>query len=447
MTALTELRTPEFQAERLKTLHTPSAIEELPEGWHWCGLDNVTEGVFDCPHSTPKHVDEGKFYSVRTQDILGGKFDLKNCARVSEETYRSRISRAEPKFGDLVYSREGTYFGIAAEVPQNAFVCLGQRMVLIRPKQNLVYHSFLRWWLNSPVIANHIRGFYDGSVAERLNLPVIRTLPVAMPPLPEQKAIAAVLGCLDDKIELLREQNETLEALAQILFKRWFIDFNFPDENGNPYKDSGGKMVASELGEIPKGWKADVLNDYISISGGGTPSTKEPTYWNGEIAWSSPKDLSDRPDAFLFETNKTITSSGLGSISSGLNQAGSLLLSSRAPIGYVAFADIPVAVNQGYIVFAPDQYLSNQFMFLWLKKYMSVVNNAANGSTFLEISKKAFKEIVTIIPNEGVLHDFQNLILPQFEKLRSNLIQIRTLTLLRETLLPKLMKGELRIRT
>jgi type I restriction enzyme S subunit len=320
-------------------------------------------------------------------------------------------------------------------------------MVLIRPKQSLVYHSFLRWWLNSPVIANHIRGFYDGSVAERLNLPVIRTLPVAMPPLAEQKSIAAVLGCLDDKIELLREQNETLETLAQTFFKRWFIDFNFPDENGNLYKDSGGEMVASELGEIPKGWKADILNDYISISGGGTPSTKEPSYWNGEVAWSSPKDLSDRPDAFLFETNKTITASGLGSISSGLNQTGSLLLSSRAPIGYVAFADIPIAVNQGYIVFAPDQYLSNQFMFLWLKKYMSVVNNAANGSTFLEISKKAFKEIVTIIPNERVLHDFQNLILPQFEKLRSNLIQIRTLTLLRETLLPKLMKGELRIRT
>ena len=420
-------------------------MEVLPEEWHWCGLDDVSVGVYDCPHTTPRIVEEGDFYSVRTQDVLGGKFNSRDCAKVSEETFRSRISRAEPQYGDLFYSREGTYFGIAAEVPKDTHVCLGQRMVLIRPAQELINHSFLKWWLNSSIIAGHIKGFYDGSVAERLNLPVIRTLPVALPPLAEQKAIAAVLGSLDDKIELLREQNETLEALAQTLFKRRFIDFNFPDENDNPYKDSGGKVIASELGEIPEGWKVDKLDGYISISGGGTPSTKEPSYWDGGIAWSSPKDLSDRPDAFLFETNKTITSEGLGTISSGLNPVGSLLLSSRAPIGYIAFADIPVAVNQGYIVFAPEQYLSNQFMFLWLKKYMSAVTNAANGSTFLEISKKAFKEIETIIPNEGVLQGFQNLINPLFEKLKNNLIQIRTLTQLRNTLLPKLMKGEIRV--
>lgn len=302
-------------------------------------------------------------------------------------------------------------------------------------------------WLYYKLIADKIGEIDDGSPIPSTPRAFVYATEVNIPSPSEQKAIAAVLGSLDDKIELLREQNETLEALAQTLFKRWFIDFNFPDENGNPYKDSGGKMVASELGEIPEGWKADKLDGYISISGGGTPSTKEPSYWDGGIAWSSPKDLSDRPDAFLFETNKTITTEGLGAISSGLNSVGSLLLSSRAPIGYIAFSDIPVAVNQGYIVFAPEQYLSNQFMFLWLKKYMSAVTNAANGSTFLEISKKAFKEIESIIPNEGVLQGFQSLIDPLFEKLKNNLIQIRTLTHLRDTLLPKLMKGEIRVST
>ena len=206
-------------------LHIPIGVGSIPVKWCWSRLEDICDGIFDCPHSTPKLSDSGPLV-VRTQDILSGVFRAAQAGHVSEETYRERTKRAEPTQGDLLYSREGTYFGIAAEVPQNYQICLGQRMVLLRPNSQTVNFRYLRFWLNSPMMESHIHGFRDGSVAERLNLPTIRTLPVLLPPLPEQRAIAHILGALDDKIELNRRMNETLEEMARALFKSWFIDFD-----------------------------------------------------------------------------------------------------------------------------------------------------------------------------------------------------------------------------
>ena len=216
-----------------KLPHLPSRFADLPAGWAWLRLDDACDGVFDCPHSTPKLLDAGPFV-VRSQDIITGVFRKEQAARVSEETYKERTSRVVPQRGDLLYSREGTYFGIAAEVPERTRVCLGQRMVLIRPKSVVVDFRFLCHWLNSPMMASHIHGYRDGSVAERLNLPTIRVLPVLVPPLPEQRAIAHILGTLDDKIDLNRRMNQTLEAMARALFKSWFVDFDGPSPTCSP---------------------------------------------------------------------------------------------------------------------------------------------------------------------------------------------------------------------
>ena len=422
--------------------------EWIPEGWSVDQLDQHYD--FKSGLSKPAK-DFGRGHSFLSfKDIFYNYFVPDELTELVDSTEKEQAACSVSR-GDVFLTRTsetleelGMSSVATKDYPQATFNGFCKRL---RPKfeESSVFPEYAGYYFRSYRFRSLVTALSSPSTRASLNNEMLSTLSILLPSIPEQKSIAAVLGSLDDKIELLREQNETLEALAQTLFKRWFIDFNFPDKNGNPYKDSGGAMIASELGEIPEGWIADKLDGYISISGGGTPNTKEPSYWDGEIAWSSPKDLSDRPYPFLFETNKTITDEGLDAISSGLNPVGSLLLSSRAPIGYKAFADVPVAVNQGYIVFAPEQRLSNQFMFLWLKKHMNIVTNAANGSTFLEISKKAIKEIETVIPNEAVLGNFQNLMKPHFEKLRNNLIQIKTLTQLRDTLLPMLMKGEVRV--
>lgn len=420
--------------------------EWIPDGWkkskisdHLKTQSSATVGVM----YPGKHTDKG-VPLVKVGNVVDGRIPSMPEFTISEEVDQ-QYSKTRLDGNELIVTLVGEPGECIVATEKMKGWNVARALAVVRFKDESI-REWIAYYLKSRDAKHQIEGFLNTTVQKTLNLKELKIVEFLEPPTDERKEVVKLLRSLDDKIELFREQNETLEALAQTLFKRWFIDFNFPDEIGKPYKDSGGVMVASELGEIPEGWKADMLNDYISISGGGTPSTTEPSYWDGEIAWSSPKDLSDRPDAFLFQTNKTITTEGLRKISSGLNPAGSLLLSSRAPIGYIAFADIPIAINQGYIAFAPEQYLSNQFMYLWLKKNMCVVTNAANGSTFLEISKRAFKEIETVIPGEAVLRGFQSLILPQFEKIRSNLIQIRTLTQLRDTLLPKLMKGEIRIK-
>ncbi len=155
-------------------LRVSEKLRDFPENWSWGRLEDLCKGIYDCPHSTPRIITTGP-YVVRTQDILTGVFLIDSAAHVSEETYRERTMRAVPGRGDLLYSREGTYFGIAAEVPSGVRVCLGQRMVLIRPDEEVMDFRFLRYWLNSPVMAAYIHGFRDGSVAERLNLPTIRS--------------------------------------------------------------------------------------------------------------------------------------------------------------------------------------------------------------------------------------------------------------------------------
>ncbi len=251
--------------------------------WREARLEDVCEGVFDCPHSTPDLTSTGPFV-VRSQDIRSGVLRLDNAARVSESTYRVRIARAEPRHGDLLYSREGTYFGIAAEVPPNTPLCLGQRMVLIRPNPALVDARFLLYWLNSPVMASHTRARRDGSVAERLNLPTIRALPVPVPPLSEQHRIAGILGALDDKIELNRLMSQTLESMARALFKSWFVDFD-PVRAKADGRDTGlpfpvaelfpSSLLESELGDVPLGWDIQSLGDSVDLVKGRSYTSEE----------------------------------------------------------------------------------------------------------------------------------------------------------------------------
>jgi len=393
---------------------------DVPPSWRWARLDEICNGVFDCPHTTPKLVVNSDYLVVRTQDILTGIFRHESAGRVSADTYMDRIQRAEPVADDLLYSREGTYFGIAAEVPKNVKVCLGQRMMLIRPKRELINSRYLRYWLNSPLMSGYIYGYRDGSVAERLNLPVVRGLPVALPPLQTQHVIAGILGALDDKIELNRRMNATLESMARAVFQELV-------------KDEGGEEK--------------LIGDVVTIVGGSTPSTANLAFWDGgDIHWATPKDLAPLQSPFLLDTNSRITALGLQEISSGLLPVGTVLLSSRAPIGYLAIAQIPTAINQGFIAIKCTTEVPNYFVVNWLKANMEEIIGRANGTTFLEISKSNFRPMKIVIPPPERMKVFIEVVEPLYQKIVANLKESRTLANLRDSLLPKLMRGEVRVK-
>jgi type I restriction enzyme S subunit len=276
-------------------------------------------------------------------------------------------------------------------------------------------------------------------------------LEIECPTLEQQKSLAAFLSALDDRITQLRETNATLEAIAQALFKSWFVDFDPVRAKAEGRQPQGmdaataalfpDSFEASELGLVPEGWQVKPVGEAVECLGGGTPNTKEPSYWQpAEHAWTSPKDLSG-----LQSPVRKLSTLGLAKVSSGLLPAGTLLLSSRAPIGYLAIAQMPVAVNQGYIAMPPGGELSPLYMLFWCRQNMEGIKARANGSTFMEISKSAFRPIPALVPSSEVLNAFAEIADPLFKRLVENERQAQTLTQLRDTLLPRLISGQLRL--
>ena len=306
--------------------------------------------------------------------------------------------------------------------------------------------------------------FNSGSAQPSLNRNNLYSISIGVPDTKEQKLISNFLSALDARIELLRETNRTLESIAQALFKSWFVDFDpvhakqacrersrtegrepegMDSDTAALFPDS---FEESELGLVPSGWLVAPIGDIVEMVGGGTPNTKEAEYWEpGEFAWTTPKDLSGLQSPVLLKTERLLSAKGVSKVSSGLLPIGTLLLSSRAPIGYLALAQIPLAINQGYIAILPRSQLQPLYMYFWLKQNMDVIKSRSNGSTFMEISKKAFRPIPILVPPVDLLDNFLDVVNPIFIRLAENEKQAQTLATLRDTLLPRLISGQLRL--
>ena len=319
--------------------------------------------------------------------------------------------------GDVLVSNIRPYFKKIwlADRPGGA----SNDVLVFRKLNDNVYEKYLYYILADDRFFAFSTASASGSKMPRGDKTQIMNYPVNLPPLDQQKKIADIFSSLDEKIELNRRMNETLEQLGQALFRHYFVD--------NPEAKSWDDVKVGEL---------------VDIKGGGTPSTKNSSFWGGDIVWSSPRDLANQRCHFLMRTDKTITKQGLLKISSGMLPAGTLLLSSRAPIGYIAFAGVDMAINQGYIAFLPKAKLSNYFMYFWLKNNIQKIKDSANGSTFLEISKTAFRNIYIKQPNQLLHNEFQYKAMIILDKIRDNEAEIYNLTSLRDSLLPKLISGE-----
>ncbi|WP_419949139.1 restriction endonuclease subunit S [Candidatus Palauibacter sp.] len=289
----------------------------------------------------------------------------------------------------------------------------------------------------------------------RINSDELRTFDIRLPPRREQQAIAHILGTLDDKIELNRRMNETLEAIARALFKSWFVDFD-PVRAKIEGRDTGlprdiadlfpDRLVDSEMGGIPEGWEVSEIGKEVRAVGGSTPSTKEPSFWrDGRYHWATPKDLSKLRSPVLLNTSRKITDAGLRKISSGMLPIGTVLMSSRAPIGYLAIAEVPTAVNQGFIAMRCERRLPNLYVLCWCRENLVRIRDIAGGSTFPEISKKAFRPISVVVPSEAVLGMYERLGRPLHDQLVVAMKEGATLTALRDTLVPKLISGRIRL--
>ena len=315
---------------------------------------------------------------------------------------------------------------------------------------------FVYYLARYPEFRNFAIARMEGSSGrQRVPAPTLKDYEFACPPYDEQRAIAHILGSLDDKIESNRQMNGTLEAMAGAIFKSWFVDFDpvrakaegrdtgLPGEIAELFPDS---FEGSVIGEIPRGWEVMTIGQAVKCVGGSTPNTKNPAFWGGgKNPFVTPKDMSSLTSPIIQDTSRHITDVGVDKISSGRLPIGTVILSSRAPIGYLAITEVPVSVNQGVIAMICNKDLPNYYVLCWAETNMETIKSNAGGTTFAEISKGNFRPIPVVVPHKFVLDTFVQQVVPLHKQIVLNLQESKSLASLRDTVLPKLISGELRV--
>ena len=308
--------------------------------------------------------------------------------------------------------------------------------VLCFRKNENVDNKYFYYLLSQQSFFDHMMLGSKGCKMPRGDKKQIMNWSFDLPSLEEQKRIADILSSLDSKIELNRRINDNLEQQAQAMFKSWFVDFE-------PFKD--GKFVDSEMGMIPEGWKVGKLEDIADVVGGGTPSKANALYFDKQcIPWITPKDLSIKKTKFISKGEIDITEEGYKNSSAKKIPLGSVLFSSRAPIGYISIAENELTTNQGFKSVVPVK-AGTSFLYLYLKANTKAIEAQATGSTFKEASGSLMKSLCVIIPPDTVFDSFERNAFPFFSAQANVEREIVNLSKARDTLLPRLMSGELKI--
>lgn len=367
---------------------------------------------------------------------------------VSEET-KSRLPQFVLEERDIVFGRKGA-------IDRNAIVSKGQSGwflgsdgIRLRLSEE-INSNFVSYQLRSSSVGKWLLHNSSASIMPSLNQKILDRLPIWLPEINEQEKIADVLSALDAKIDCNKRINAELEIVAKTLHDYWFVQFDFPGANGKPYKSSGGKMRynATLKREIPEGWVDGTLNDLGQIVGGSTPSTKKPDNFttNNGTPWITPNDLSDnQSNKFITRGAQDVSYEGIKDASLKKYPAGTVLLSSRAPIGYMAIARTELTTNQGFKSFIPCNGYSSAFIYYTVMNSLKAITQYASGSTFKEVSGAVLKTVKITRPERSVVEDFTKRVEPFFR--RQDLLEQENqqLTQLRDWLLPMLMNGQITV--
>lgn len=445
--------------------------------------DKITIGPFGSRMKSDAYVESG-VPVIRGTNLTGSKKFSGDWVFISEQLAK-QLENCCVSNGDLVFPHRGSIGEVGLVDNQFHQYMMSSSLMKLRCNPNIADSEFIYYFFKSH------QGRYEllknasqvGTPGIGQPLTSLKNIEIKLPSLGEQRKIAKILSDLDDKIHINNQINQTLESIAQALFKSWFVDFD-PVRAKIAAKQEGkdaelaamcaisGKseielqqmaeddfaalrataalfpdgLVESELGEVPKGWVVSTVGDQIQTVGGGTPSTKNVDFWDDGIHyWTTPKDLSNLTDKILLNTERKITDAGLKKISSGLLPKDTVLMSSRAPVGYLALSKIEVAINQGYIAILPNMKYSAEYLIQWCEANMAEIKGRASGTTFQEISKRNFREINFIRPDEKVIAVYTRTAKTLYDEITLKAKEKQSLINLRDTLLPKLLLGEVEI--
>jgi type I restriction enzyme S subunit len=410
--------------------------------------------LIDCVHKTPAAAGQG-FPYIAIPQLTEGRIDVDSARRISEQDMLKWNVKCNPQEDDVILSRRCNP-GVTAVVPKHFRGSLGQNLVLLRATDpNLMAPKYLRWATRGREWWNEVGRFINvGAVFESLKCVDIPDFAIPVPPVADQKAIAHILGTLDDKIALNRKTNETLEAMAKALFKSWFVDFDpvrakaegrhtgLPAEISELFPDS---FEDSELGEIPSGWECCSFTQLVEVISGGTPKTSIDEYWNGSVNWFSVVDAPSNSDCWVIHTEKSITHQGLDNCSSKLLPIGTTIISARGTVGKVCLTGQDMAMNQSCYGLRSKAANGEFFCFYLTKSLVEILEARAHGSVFSTITRDTLDGVSTNSPPLEVIQSFNSITGALLGKIKNNLEESRILGNQRDALLPKLISGEIRI--
>lgn len=422
----------------------------------WAALPLADAGVLliDCDHRTPPSAGEGYPY-IAIPQLKDGHVTLEGVRRISREHLDEWTKKLKPREHDVIVVRRCNS-GVSAVVPRGAEWAIGQNLVVLRADGRHVRPEFLRWLVRGEDWWEQVRKHINvGAVFDSLKCRDIPKFEVRIPPLPDQQRICELLGAIDDRIDLLRQTNATLEAIAKALFKSWFIDFDpvrAKAEGRTPDRMDAttaalfpANLEESTMGLIPRGWQVTPFSETVNVIGGGTPKTSVAGYWGGDIPWFSVVDAPAPGQVFTIATEKTITPLGEQNSSTRLLPTWATIISARGTVGRLAMIGRPMAMNQSCYGLTPRQEGCEAITYLSAQLLVEDLKRLAHGGVFDTITRDTLASVHVVMPSPTVSVTFAETVRPLFEQILNGVERVATLTALRDTLIPRLISGQLRL--
>lgn len=427
-------------------------LGKLPLEWQINTMENSLGEIIDYRGKTPKKSENG-IVTLSAKSVKNGYIDYSSAYYISEETYKAFMIRGFPKKGDILLTTEAP-MGYVAKLDRDK-VGIAQRLLTLRGKENYLLNDYLRYYLMSSIGQHQLKSRETGTTVTGIKQAEFRKVLISVPPLNEQKAIAHILSTLDEKIEVNNQINKRFEEMGQAIFKHWFVDFEFPNDNGEPYKSSGGEMVESELGMIPKGWEVVTLGDIMNVKHG--------------YAFKS-KYFTDNA------TNTILLTPGNFKIGGGFKIGKLKYYEDEAEIPkeyilkegdlLITMTDLSKAGDTlGYPIILPrlrytmlhnqrlgkaemiNKFNAKCFLYQLLcgRNYRHHILGSATGTTVKHTAPKRILEYRFILPNDKVLKTYEGIMKNCLGIFNNNFLENEILMDLRDILLPKLMSGEIRV--
>ena len=401
---------------------------------------NFCNSVFDGTHDTPKPCENGHPL-ILSKNIQRNSINLQDTYNISEEDYNAINARSKVSQWDILFSMIGTVGSVYLEKSKDIPYAI-KNMGVFSTKDELKA-KWLYYYLQTNEAKSIISNYLNGAVQKFLPLGFLREFPVREMPR-NAKEIISVLENIDSKIDNNNAIAAELEGMAKDLYDYWFVQFDFPDENGKPYKSSGGKMVWNEelKREIPEGWEVDRLGKACDTLLGGTPDTENALYWNGDIPWLNSGEVATSP---VLNAEKTITKEGLKNSATSFASAGAVVMSITRYIR-PSILGIDACFNQSVIAVIPNEQIHSTYLYMFMLSQVERYMRLRTGAQQPHINKETVDSTLITLPVDSVLNQFYDRVEPLFERQMIAMKEAKELESLRDFLLPILMNGQVKVK-